>query len=171
LALAEELRRDPRLTDPAQRVRVANQVYALGRIGKDAGHAIPLVVSVLYDGDDSLRGVAAEALAGMGSKAAQPAGRAVRQGPPAVRLAAARALRLMGPEAKPAVADLVKVLEATDELEGGHLLVIATADALGAIGKKAKPALGILERQRRQSVTSDVVSALDRAIRKIRLGV
>jgi hypothetical protein len=64
----------------------------------------------------------------------------------------------------------VKVLETTDELEGGHDLVIATADALGAMGKAAKGALRILERHRKRSVTPDVVAALDRAIRKIRLG-
>jgi HEAT repeat protein len=147
-----------------------NLVFALGRVGKDAGPAIPLVLSVLFDGDDSLRSVAGEALASIGGKSAQPLGRAVRNGQGAVRLAAARALRLMGPAAKPAVTDLVKVLETTDELEGGHQLVIAVAEALGAMGRPAKPALGILERQRRQSVTPDVVAALDRAIRKVRLG-
>ena len=170
-ALAQELQRDPTLADPTQRVRVVNLVYALGRVGKAANPAIPLVMSVLYDGDDSLRSVAAEALAGIGSKAAQPAGRAVREGRMPVRLAAARAVRLMGPQGRPALADLIQVLETRDELEGGHQLVIATADALGAMGKKAKPALKVLERQRRQSVTPDVVAALERALRKIRLGV
>ncbi len=169
-SLAEELRRDPTLSAPAQRVRVENLVYALGRIGKDAGDAAPLVLSVFFDGDDSLRSVAVVALAGIGSKAAQPLGKAVRSGAMPIRLDAARGLRLMGPAGKGAVGDLVKVLESNDELDGGHDLIIATADALGAMGKQAKAARSVLEQQRRHSVTPDVVAALDRALRKIRQG-
>jgi HEAT repeat protein len=170
-ALGEELRRDPTLSDPGQRLRVENLVYALGRLKAAGSDAVPLVVSVFYDGGDSLRRVATEALAGIGSKAAPPLAAAVRSGTtmPA-RLEAARGLRLMGSEGKKAVKDLVKVLETTDELEGGHDLVIATADALGAMGKAAKGALRVLERHRKRSVTPDVVAALDRSIRKIRLG-
>ncbi len=74
------------------------------------------------------------------------------------RLEAARALRLMGPDAKDAVPDLVKVLEQTDELEGGRELVIASADALGAMGRNARDARRILERQRSRSTTPDVVA-------------
>jgi hypothetical protein len=114
--------------------------------------------------------VAAEALAGIGSRAAAPLAGAVRTGAMPIRLEAARALRLMGNDGRKAVNDLVKVLESTDELEGGHDLVIATADALGAMGKSAKGALKALERQRKKSVTPDVVAALDRAIRKVRMG-
>lgn len=168
--LQEELRHDPTLADPAQRARVENLCYALGRIGKDAGDAVPALLSVFFDGGDSLRSVAVAALAGVGNRAAEPLGKAARSGPMAVRLDAAQALRLMGPEGRKAVPDLVKVLEGTDELEGGHDLVIAVADALGAMGKSARPALGVLERQRRKSVSPDVVAALDRALRKARLG-
>jgi len=169
-ALREELRRDPSLTSPAGRSRVTTLTYALGRIGPEAAPAIPLLVSVLFDGDDSLRLMAGEALAGVGGKAARPLGAATRQGPMPVRLAAARALRLMGGEGKGAVGDLVNVLERTDELEGGHDLVIAAADALGAMGKQAGKAVRVLERRRRESASADVVQALDRALRKIRLG-
>jgi HEAT repeat protein len=170
IALAEELRRDPVLAAADTRVRVANLVFALGRLGKSAAQAVPVMISVIYDGDDSLRTIAAEGLAGIGSKAAEPLGRVVREGPMPVRLQATRALRLMGQDGRRAVPDLVKVLESTDELEGGHALVIATAEALGAMGKAAKPALKALERQRRQSASPDVVAALDRAIRKIHFG-
>ena len=170
-ALSEELRRDPTLAERGQRLRVENLVYGLGRLKRASNDAVPLVVSVFYDGNDSLRSVAAEALAGIGAKAAPALASAVRSASTMpVRLEAARSLRLMGSEGKKAVKDLVKVLETTDELEGGHDLVIATADALGAMGKSAKGALKVLERQRKRSVTPDVVAALDRAIRKIRLG-
>lgn len=168
--LQEELRRDPGLAEPEQRRRVENLVYALGRIGKDAGDGVPAVLSVFFDGGEGLRPVATEALAGMGSRAAPILGQAVRNAPPGMRLEAARALRLMGAEGKRAVPDLIKVLETTDELEGGHDLVIGVADALGAMGKDGKGALGILERQRRRSAAPDVIAALDRAIRKVRLG-
>jgi HEAT repeat protein len=170
LRLQEELRRDPTLMDSAQRRRVENLVYALGRIGKDAGEAVPAVLSVFFDGGDSLRRVAATSLAGLGSRAAQPLGEAARSGTPPVRLEAVRALRLMGDDARKAIPDLIRVLESIDELEGGHDLVIATADALGGMGKQARAALGVLQRQRQRSVTPDVVAALDRAIRKVRLG-
>lgn len=170
-ALSEELRRDPTLSEPGQRLRVENLVYGLGRLKNASNDAVPLVVSVFYDGTDSLRAVAAEALAGIGSKAASPMATAVRSATAMpVRIEAARSLRLMGSEGKKAVNDLVKVLENTDELEGGRDLVIATADALGAMGKSARGGLKVLERQRKRSVTPDVVAALDRAIRKIRLG-
>lgn len=169
-ALREELRRDPSMTDPAGRVRVTNLTYALGRLGRQASDAAPLIVSVLYDGDDSLRTVAGDALAGIGSKAAASLGKAVRQGSRPIQLAAARSLRLLGPDGKGAIGDLVKLLESTDELEGGHDLLLATADALGAMGKPAGKALKVLERRRKESVSTDVVAALDRAIRKIRLG-
>lgn len=170
-ALSEELRRDPTLSNPGQRLRVENLVYGLGRLKTGSNDAVPLIVSVFYDGTDSLRSIAAEALAGIGSKAAPAMAGAVRSATVMpVRLEAARSLRLMGNEGKKAVNDLVKVLETTDELEGGRDLVIATADALGAMGKSAKGALKILERQRKRSVTPDVVAALDRAIRKVRLG-
>ncbi len=168
--LEQELRRDPALTDPMQQVRVENLVYALGRIGKDAGDATPRVMSVFFDGGDSLRRVAAVALAGIGGKAAEPLGKAVRNGAMPIRLEAAHALQLMGPEGKRAVGDLVKLLQGIDELEGGHDLLIATADALGAMGKQAKGARAALEAQRKHSVTPDVVAALDRALRKIRDG-
>lgn len=169
-ALADELRRDPALADAGQRARVENLVYAVGRIGDGSRAAVPLLLSVLYDGSDSLRAAAAVALAGVGKSAARPLGVAVRSGPMPVRLEAAHALRLLGPDGKDAVKDLVKALESTDELEGGRDLVVASADALGAIGKSGKPALGILDHQRQRSVTPDVVRALDRAIRKIRTG-
>ncbi len=170
-ALSEELRRDPTLTDHGQRLRVENLVYGLGRLKTGSNDAVPLVVSVFYDGNDSLRGVAAEALAGIGAKAAPAMASAVRNSKVLpIRMEAARSLRLMGSEGKKAVSDLVKVLESNDELEGGRDLVIATADALGAMGKSAKGALKVLEKQRKKSVTPDVVAALDRAIRKIRLG-
>jgi HEAT repeat protein len=170
VALEGELRRDPTLSDATQRVRVENLVYALGRIGKDAGDATPRIVSVFFDGGDSLRRSAAVALAGIGGKAAGPLGKAVRSGPMPIRLEAAHALRLMGPDGKSAVGDLTKVLQTVDELEGGHDLVIATADALGAMGKSAKGARGVLEQQRKRSSAPDVVAALDRALRKIRDG-
>lgn len=169
-ALAEELRRDPTLAEAAQRVRVENLVYAIGRIGKDAGAAAPLVLSVFFDGGDSLRHIAVVALAGIGARAAEPLGKAVRSGTMPVRLDAAYSLRLMGSQGKGAVKDLVKVLQSNDELDGGHDLVIATADALGAMGKQAKSARAALEQQRKRSVTPDVVAALDRALRKIRQG-
>lgn len=169
-ALGEELRRDPSLATAGQRLRLENLVYGLGRLGSAANDAIPLLVTVLYDGSDSLRMLSSEALAGVGSKSAKPLAQAVKSGPMPVRLEAARGLRLMGKEGKDAVKELVKVLETTDELEGGRDLVIACADALGAMGKSAKGGLKILEKQRKKSVTPDVVAALDRAIRKIRLG-
>lgn len=168
--LERELRRDPALAEPGQRVRVINLTYALGRIGKDAGDATPALMSVFQDGDDSLRRVAAVALAGVGKKAAAPLGRAARSGAMPIRLEAAYALRLMGPEGKSAVGDLTRLLQGIDELEGGHDLVIATADALGAMGKSAKGARGVLEQQRKRSAAPDVIAALDRALRKIRDG-
>jgi HEAT repeat protein len=169
-ALAEELRHDPTLADKAQQARVENLVYAVGRMGDASKPAIPLLVSVLHDGSDSLRMAAAVALAGVGKSAAKPLGLALRTGPAPVRLEAARALRLLGPAGKDAVKDLVKSLESTDELEGGRVLVVAYADALGAMGKQGKAGLAILEKQRKRSVSPDVVAALDRAIRKIRTG-
>lgn len=169
-SLSEELRRDPTLTDPELRVRVENLVYALGRLGDEADDAMPAVMTVLYDGNDSLRSVAVVALAAIGEKAAEPLGRAVLTGRMPVRLEAARALRLMGREGRHAVRDLVKVLETNDELEGGHDLIIATADALGAMGRDAKAALHVLKDQRKRSATPDVVAALDRAIRKVEEG-
>lgn len=168
--LEEELRRDPSLSDPRQRARVAQVTYALGRMGQHAEGAVPPLVSVLYDGGDSLRSDAGEALAGIGETAAGPLGGAMRNGPMPVRLEAARALRLMGPAGKRAVPDLTRVLQETDELEGGHDLVLATADALGAIGKPARSSLNALEGQRKKSASADVLAALDRAIRKIRTG-
>jgi HEAT repeat protein len=170
-ALAEELRHDPTLESSTQRARVENLVYAIGRMGDASKDAVPALMSVLFDGSDSLRVSAAIALAGVGKRAARPLGSAVLGGrPEEVRLEAAHGLRLLGPEGKDAVKDLVRTLERTDELEGGREIVIATADALGAMGKHGKDALPILEKQRQRSVTPDVVAALDRAIRKIRTG-
>ena len=169
-ALQDELRRDPAISEASQRVRVRNLVFALGRLGKNGGDAVPLIISVLHDGDDSLRVTAGEALALIGAKAAQPLGLAVRSARMPVRLEAARALRLMGPAGKRAVPDLIKVLEGTDELEGGRELVIAICDAVGSMGKEAKSALKILQRQRQRNTTPDVLDALDRAIRKVRYG-
>ena len=170
-ALAEELRRDPSLAEAAQRARVENLVYAIGRMADASKSAVPSLMSVLFDGSDSLRTIAAVALAGVGKSAAKPLAAAVRSGrPDPVRLEAARGLRLLGPAGKDGVKDLIKTLESTDELEGGRELVIATADALGAMGKDAKPALKVLEKQQKRSVTPDVVAALDRAVRKIRTG-
>lgn len=169
-ALSEELRRDPSLATAGQRLRVENLVYGLGRLGPAASAAIPLLVTVLYDGTDSLRMLSSEALAGVGGKSAKPLAAAVKSGPMPVRLEAARSLRLLGKDGKGAVKELVRVLETNDELEGNRELVIACADALGAMGKSAKGALKVLEQQRKRSVTPDVVAALDRAIRKIQLG-
>ncbi len=168
--LQEELRRDPALAASSGRVRVEHVTFALGRMGRHAGDAVPQLLSVFRDGSDSLRSVATVALAAIGKKAARPLGEALQDGPMAIRLDAARGLRLMGPEAKDAVAELIRLLERIDELEGGRELVIAAADALGAIGKDAKAARRALERQRARSVSPDVVAALDRALRKLRYG-
>jgi len=168
--LQEELRHDPALTSATARFRVGHVTFALGRMGRHAGDAVPQLLSVFFDGSDSLRSVATVALGAVGRKAARPLGEALQAGSAAIRLDAARALRLMGPEAKDAVEPLTRVLERIDELEGGRELLIATADALGAIGKDAKSARRALERQRARSVTPDVVAALDRALRKIRHG-
>lgn len=169
-ALAEELRRDPTLSEPAQRARVENLVYAVGRMGDASRSSVPLLMSVLHDGSDSLRVASAVALAGVGKSSARPLAAATRSAATPVRLEAAHGLRLLGPDGKDGVKDLVKALESTDELEGGRDLVVAYADALGAMGKSGKPALSALEKQRKRSVTPDVVAALDRAIRKIRTG-
>ncbi len=168
--LQEELRRDPALAAPAVRLRVEHLTFALGRMGRHAGDAVPQLLSVFFDGGDSLRSVATVALGAVGKKAARPLGDALHAGPMAIRLDAARGLRLMGPEGKDAVAQLIRVLERIDELEGGRELVIASANALGAMGKDAKAARQALERQRARSVSPDVVAALDRALRKIRYG-
>ena len=169
-ALQEELRRDPDLRESAQRARVEQYSYALGRIGSAAGDAVPALLSVFFDGGDSLRVVAAAALAGVGSRAAPALGQALTSERMATRIEAAHGLRLMGPEGKKAVPALIRVLQATDELEGGHDLLVATADALGSIGKPAKSALGALAQARKRNVSPDVVAALDRAMRKIRTG-
>lgn len=169
-ALREELRRDPELRVPAQRARVEQYSYALGRIGSSAADAVPSLLSVLFDGGDSLRAIAAAALAGIGARAAPALGQALTSERMAARIEAAHGLRLMGPAGKKAVPALIRVLETTDELEGGHDLLVATADALGSIGKSAKRALGALARARKHNVAPDVVIALDRASRKIRAG-
>lgn len=169
-ALQEELRRDPDLRAPAQRARVEQYSYALGRIGSAAKDAVPGLLSVFFDGGDSLRVVAAAALAGIGSRAAPALGQALTSERMATRIEAAHGLRLMGPEGKKAVPALNRVLETTDELDGGHDLLVATADALGSIGKSAKGALGALGKARKKNVSPDVVAALDRAMRKINAG-
>ncbi|MDZ4862100.1 MAG: HEAT repeat domain-containing protein [Gemmatimonadota bacterium] len=169
-ALQEELRHDPELRTPARRVRVEQYSYALGRIGPAAGEAVPGLLSVFFDGGDSLRIVAAAALAGVGARAAPALGQALTSERMATRIEAAHGLRLMGPQGKKAVPALIRVLETTDELEGGHDLLVATADALGSIGKSAKGALGALAKARKKNVSPDVVAALDRATRKIRAG-
>jgi HEAT repeat protein len=169
-ALQEELRRDPDLRGPAQRARVEQYAYALGRIGSPAADAVPALLSVFFDGGDSLRIVAGAALAGIGSRAAPALSQALTSDQFAVRVAAAHGLRLMGPAGKKAVPALTRVIDTTDELEGGHDLLVATADALGSIGKPAKNALGALTRARKKNVSPDVIAALDRAIRKVRGG-
>jgi len=168
--LQEELRRDPALSGGPARVRVAHLTFALGRMGRYAGDAVPQLLAVFYDGTDSLRALATVALAAVGRKAAKPLAEALRGGPMASRVEAAHALRLMGPEGKDAVGELTRLLQRIDELEGGRDLVIASADALGAMGKEAKGARRALENQRARSVTPDVVAALDRALRKIQFG-
>jgi hypothetical protein len=146
---------------------VENLVFALGRMGKDASPAVPLLLSVLHDEGDSLRSAAAVALAGVGAPAARALGLAARTGPRPVQLEALRSLRLMGPSGKAALGDLTRLLSDHDELDGGHDLVIAAADAIGSMGKDARKGLGALQRQRKMSVTPDVITALDRAIRNL----
>ncbi len=169
-ALREEIRRDPNFAGAEQRTRMQSMVFALGALGPKAADGVPALMTVLNDGSEPLQVAAATALAGIGEPAVKPLGTAVQSPVPAVRQEAARALRLIGPKAEPAVPALIQVLENTDELEGGHDAIIAVADALGEIGKKAKKALSALEKQAKKSGSEDVTTALRRAIRKIRTG-
>ncbi|MEP6574138.1 MAG: HEAT repeat domain-containing protein [Gemmatimonadota bacterium] len=168
-ALQAEVRLDPGFSSPGERVRVEQLVFALGRLGSPAKAFVPEMIDVLNDGDDSLRAIAADALAGVGRDAVPALAVAVRSSTPAVRAESARALRLLGPDAEKAVPALIKVLETTDELEGGRESMIAVADALGGMGKKAKKSLPALTRHLK-SGSGDVLVAVRRAIRKIKEG-
>ena len=114
---------------------------ALGEYGPPAVAAVPLIIPLLKS-HPSVRLVALKALAKIGGRpaaaAAEQVGRLLADASRDEMVAAFDALAAMGPDAAPAVDDVVRVLEARNI---DSELPCLAAVALGSIGPVAKPAL------------------------------
>jgi HEAT repeat protein len=124
---------------PGQRVAI---VLKLGNLGRAAAEATPVLENLLHSPDERLANQAARSLAQIGEPAldALVLGAGSEEG--LVSLRSLWALSLMGPDAKKAVPDLVKLLEHPQERIRGAALY-----ALGEIGPDAKEAAAAIVKQ------------------------
>lgn len=122
----------------SERLVVYHCAKALGRIGPKAVTAIPRLLAILKDphADTNDRSAAAQALAGIGIGSVQHLTAALGDGDFFVRQEAAYALGQLGPRAKVAVPQLIRVL--SDPVEMVRLNARA---ALQYIGSASIPAL------------------------------
>lgn len=93
--------------DPVARAETAK---ALGKMGKDAAEAVPVLASMLNGSQSSLCETAAVALSGIGEPAIPTLLAALHEQRPMVREPAVRALIKMGPPSKGAIPELQKLL-------------------------------------------------------------
>jgi HEAT repeat protein len=137
---------------------------ALGKIGRRARPAVPLLMRALQDENDRVREAAAGALGGIGPQAraaAAPLGLLVRSDE-SVSETAAEALGKLGPGARAAIADLRRVArpwKVANRIKGlkdtKQSLRVAACRALWRIEQKAEHALpGLLETLEVQEVWS-----------------
>ena len=140
-ASSAELRTlDEALRDPGEEIREA-AAWSIGQLDTGAAPLVPSLVRALSDADAVVRGLAAVALrdAGPGAEAALDAlVSALKDADAGVRMMSAQAIASQGPCAARALDALVAACRRPDE----HVHVQRSlADALGAIGPAAKPAL------------------------------
>ncbi len=87
---------------------------ALGHLGDQIGPAVPALVGLLEGPDPRVRDAAARALSNAGKDGLGPLVESLAKEPAALRARAARVLGLLGPEGKPAVASLTRLLQDSD---------------------------------------------------------
>ncbi len=109
---------------------------SLAILGTNAARAIPQLIHALGDQDSGASMAAAAALANIGMSAINPLITASRDNMPAVRQRAVYALGLIGPDAAPAIPDLLARLKDPDEQ-----VRTSSAFSLSAIGPAALPAI------------------------------
>jgi HEAT repeat protein len=134
-------------------------VIALGYIGPDAKDTIPALIKSLKDLDPSIRSVTFDALArvgkGSGGAVVPVLVEGLKSEDSKERLRAARAVEMLGPEAKAATPQLAEMLNARD----AESRLIATY-ALGAIGPEAKEAVPALLRLQNDRFEQNRVQAV-----------
>jgi len=130
LRIVEDTLRD---ADPGNRMLAAE---SLGRMGPAAEEAVPELIQVLGEENDSLRSTAVTALAAIGTGAVPALVAALDHQGPAVRSGAADALGSIGAGSTEAIPALINLLGDRD-YEISH----RAASALGRIGAAAVPAL------------------------------
>ena len=133
------------LKNPHERIR-RKATDALQQFGAEAKEVVPALVELLKAENTEIREAAIDVIQEIGpdASAAVPALRLVlsENSPRNLKLGAAYALGKIGPAAKDAVPELVKALEAKDEVN--DFLRSNAADALGGIGPEAKAAVPAL---------------------------
>ena len=138
--------------------------FALGHHGREARHALPLLIKMLEDPDEQIRIVVAEAVCAIADDPA-PAFPVLRSFLAhqswGMRWRAANALLEAGPEAAPLVKDLVVILK-----DPSQFVRVAAATALGGIGPEAEPARAELSLLLNDPV-ADVRDAAEQALDKI----
>ena len=138
------------LKDPDPEVR-RSAAFALGRIGHEAGPAVPALAEALKDESPRVRFESALALYKIGPAArdAVPAlSAALKDDEPLVRMDAALALSGVGPDARGAVPALIEAMKDPDNRRRAvtfpQSIRAETVIALGHIGPDARDALPLL---------------------------
>lgn len=149
---------------------------AIGGIGPDAKQAIPTLATLLRHGSTEISDAAAEALGQMGPDAVEPLIAALKENDIYVKQQAVRALRKLGPDAAPAVPELIESYKGLPMRPGlvrrnvnAAELRIAIVQTFGEIGPGAKAAVLVLRETLNDQQVRDrgLRKAIDQAIRKI----
>jgi hypothetical protein len=147
--------------DPEIRLAAA---WSIGQLGEGAAGLVPALATALHDGDLAVRGLAALALRDSGPAAGQaldPLVAALNDPDAGVRMMSAQAIASQGARAARVLEALIAACRRKDE----HVHVQRSlADALGAIGPAALPALPEL---RALSAIPRVRWAAEAAIKKV----
>jgi esterase/lipase superfamily enzyme/HEAT repeat protein len=134
-------------------------VLALGEIGPPARQATAALINLLVDPEEteSIQVAAALTIGKVGPEAVRALAEQFRQSDADVRATVALALVAIGPQAAPAVEDLIQVLANEEEEDDTRVLA---AIALGKIGEPAKTAIPSLTRLLEDAATDDQLRAI-----------
>ena len=142
---------------PGNRLRIESTL-ALGKIGPASAPAIPYLVNMMGDEDETLADAAAEALGNIGEAAVPPLSASLKHKKARMRRNAATALGYLAPISKTEAANLIAVLRDADD--GVRAAAVVALAKIGPLDDRVIPAVLSMLRDDTPAVQGATLEAL-----------